>query len=123
MPKRVLDVGQCSPDHASIRWLIEREFNAQVVRTQGLEDTLAELARGPVDLVLVNRKLDADYSDGMDVLRSIKGDSKYGSTPVMLVSNYPEYQAEAIAAGGEPGFGKAQLQRPETVEALRKFLG
>ncbi|MFV1969146.1 MAG: response regulator, partial [Pirellulaceae bacterium] len=64
MPKRVLDVGQCNPDHQAICSLLDQHFEVQITRTHGLEDTLAELHAGPYDLVLINRKLDRDESDG-----------------------------------------------------------
>ena len=60
MAKRVLDVGNCVPDHAAIRTMLERTFGAEVLQTDGPDDTLALLCREPVDLVLVNRKLDQD---------------------------------------------------------------
>jgi two-component system chemotaxis response regulator CheY len=120
--KRVLDVGQCVPDHAAIRRLLEDEFDVQVERTHERDDTFAALRRGPVDLVLINRKLDVDYSDGLEILRAVKADPAFAPIPVMLVSNYPDAQEEAVRAGAEPGFGKAQLGSIETVEKLRKFL-
>jgi phosphoribosylformimino-5-aminoimidazole carboxamide ribotide isomerase len=122
MPKRVLDVGQCVPDHAAIRRLVERQFGAQVVQAHGPDDTLAALRSGPFDLVLINRKLDADYSDGIDILRTIKSDPELSAVPVMLITNYPEHQRAAMAAGAEEGFGKAQLADPATHDKLRKFL-
>jgi hypothetical protein len=42
---------------------------------------------------------------------------------VMLVSNYPEYQSQAVALGALPGFGKAALREPDTAELIRKALG
>ena len=118
MTKRVLDVGQCSPDHSAIRRLLESRFAATVVQAHSLTDTLAELRREPVDLVLINRKLDADYSDGMEILAAIKADAALARVPVMVVSNYAEAQAAAVAAGAVPGFGKAELSRPDTLEKL-----
>ena len=82
MSKRVLDVGQCSPDHFAIRRLLESRFGATVVQTHGLTDTLSQLRREPVDLVLVNRKLDADYSDGLEILKAIKADAALATVPV-----------------------------------------
>jgi two-component system, chemotaxis family, chemotaxis protein CheY len=123
MPKRVLDVGQCQPDHAAIRRLVQGQFGAEVVQADRLDDALAQLRTGRFDLVLINRKLDVDYSDGIDILRAIKADAELASTPVMLVTNYAEHQQEAVAAGGEPGFGKAELNRAETREKLGRFLG
>lgn len=122
MPRKVLDVGQCVPDHAAIRQLIESNFDATVAQSHQLPDTLAALRRERFDLVLVNRKLDADYSDGLDILRAIKADEQLNSTPVMLVTNYAVYQQSAVAAGAAPGFGKAQLNDPRTIETLAQFL-
>jgi hypothetical protein len=38
MTKRVLDVGQCGPDHAAIRRLVQGTFGAEVVQADSLED-------------------------------------------------------------------------------------
>ena len=122
MGKRVLDVGNCVPDHAAIRSLLERTFGAEVVQTHGPEDTLAELQAREFDLVLVNRKLDQDYSDGLDIIKTIKGDAVLANTPVMLITNYEDHQAAAGAVGAVPGFGKLSLTSPQTLERLGKFL-
>jgi CheY-like chemotaxis protein len=120
--KRVLDVGQCGMDHGAISRLIERDFGAEVAQAHHLQDALAQLRAGGFDLVLVNRKLDADYSDGMEVIRQIKAEAALAATPVMLVSNFAEAQQQAVEAGAEPGFGKAELTAPSTRELLAKFL-
>ncbi len=122
MSKRVLDVGNCVPDHAAVRALMERTFGAEVVQTHGPEDTLAELKAGSFDLVVINRKLDQDYSDGLDIIKTIKADAALAKTPVMLITNYEDHQADAVAAGAEPGFGKLSMSSPQTLERLRKFL-
>jgi len=122
MSKRVLDVGNCVPDHAAIRGLLEGTFGAEVVQAHGPEDTLAALRQGPFDLVLVNRKLDQDYSDGIDIIKSIKTDAALAKTPVMLITNYEDHQAAAVATGAEPGFGKLSLRTEETLKRLGKFL-
>ena len=122
MAKRALDVGQCSPDHAAIRRLLESRVwrggrpDARPRRHAG------ELRRGSFDLVLINRKLDADYSDGLEILHKLKADAELATVPVMLVSNYADAQATAVTAGAIPGFGKAELGRPETAEKLRVLL-
>ena len=81
MAKRVLDVGNCVPDHAAIRALVERNFDARVVQTHGPEDTLRELRDARYDLVLVTRKLDRDYSDGLDVIRRLAEQAAHRLTP------------------------------------------
>ena len=120
--KRVLDVGNCPPDHAAIRHLIESRFDAVVLQAHHAADTLATLQSQSIDLVLVNRKLDQDYSDGVAIIRQIKATAEWTEVPVMLISNYPEHQQIAIEAGGELGFGKLALNEPETLERLRPFL-
>ncbi|MEX0866194.1 MAG: response regulator [Pirellulales bacterium] len=121
--KHVLDVGQCPPDHAAIRALIEGHYQAQVTQTHLPGDTLAALRGGSFDLVLVNRKLDADYSDGLDVIRQIKADKQLKHVRCMLITNYPEHQQLAIAAGAELGFGKLEFDLPQTRERLAAILG
>ena len=122
MVKRVLDVGNCGPDHAAIRRLVEGSFDAVVVQAHGAEDALAVLARGVVDLVLVNRKLDRDYSDGLDVIKQIKASPGGAAAPVMMITNYADHQQAAVAAGAVEGFGKLELQSPQTLQKLRQYL-
>jgi CheY-like chemotaxis protein len=123
MAKRVLDVGNCVPDHAAIRGLLERTFRADVVQADGPQDALPLLAKEPFDLVLVNRKLDQDYSDGLDIIKAIKADAKLAPIPCMLITNYPDQQELAVAAGAEPGFGKKELHTEQTRQRLSRFLG
>ena len=123
MSKRVLDVGQCSFDHAAIARLITNHFDAEVEQADSGKQTLNALRKETFDLVLVNRKLDADYSDGLDIIRQIKSDPAISSTPCMLVTNYEDHQQQAIAVGAEPGFGKMQYGEPQTLERLKTFLG
>ena len=123
MPKCVLDVGQCGPDHSSIRSYLKRNFDCEVVQVDDAAAALAQLKDGQFDLVLVNRKLDSDYSDGIEVIRAIKADQGAASVPVMLVTNYPEHQDAAIAVGAIRGFGKLEFAKPETRERLAAVLG
>jgi two-component system chemotaxis response regulator CheY len=119
---RVIDVGNCVPDHAAIRGMLERQFHAEVMQTHGTDDTLRLLRREPFDLVLVNRKLDQDYSDGLDIIKTIKADPELQATPCMLITNYEDQQQTAVRAGAEPGFGKKSLYAPETQLRLAQFL-
>jgi CheY-like chemotaxis protein len=122
MAKRVLDVGNCVPDHAAIRGMLERSFGADVVQADGPDDALAVLRKESFDLVLVNRKLDQDYSDGLEVIKAIKADVKLAPVPCMLVTNYPDQQQAAVAAGAEYGFGKKEVNNEQTRARLAKFL-
>jgi two-component system chemotaxis response regulator CheY len=122
MAKRVLSIGQCAADHAAISRLLEREFSAQVERADDARSALAKAREGAFDLVLVNRVLDLDGDDGLPIVREFKADPALADMPVMLVTNYAEHQARAVAAGAEPGFGKAALNSPATLDQLSRFL-
>jgi CheY-like chemotaxis protein len=123
MPKCILDVGNCSADHAAIRALLERHFDASVGRAGSPSDTLDRLRNEAFDLVLVNRKLDADYSDGVEIIHAVKADPQLTGIPCMLITDYPEHQDAAVAAGAERGFGKSQLNTEETLRRLEAVLG
>lgn len=123
MPVRtVLDVGNCVPDHASIKRLLTSHYDVDVLQTHASDDTLALLRKRAVDLVLINRKLDCDYSDGTEILKQLKADPLLAKTPVMIITNYAEHQDAAVALGAERGFGKLELQSPTTREKLNSFL-
>jgi CheY-like chemotaxis protein len=123
MSKLVIDCGNCAPDHAAIRRLIESRFAAKVVQTENGDETLQRLETGRADLILVNRKLDCDYSDGLEVIRLLKAHPQWKSIPVMLITNYAEHQQAAVDLGALPGFGKLSLNDPATAELLHPLLG
>ena len=87
-----------------------------------MEEALAELRQQSFDLVLVNRIFDSDGSSGLEFIRRVKSDPTLSQVPIMLVSNYEESQAQAVAAGAVPGFGKASLGRPQMLERVGAFL-
>jgi CheY-like chemotaxis protein len=122
MKKTVLAVGNCRFDHASIAMLLHSKFDVEVLRASKAGRAITMLRARPLDLVLLNRIFAADGTEGIDVIRRLKADPELGRIPVMLVSNYPEFQEAAVAAGAEPGFGKAELHTPETVRKLSRFL-
>ena len=122
MSHRILDVGNCSHDHSQIRHCISKHFDAHIQRADTAEAALALLADGTWDLVLINRKLAMTNSDGLELINKIKSDDALSSVPVMLVSNYAEAQAQAIAAGAEPGFGKSELADDQTRQKLAAIL-
>jgi CheY-like chemotaxis protein len=123
MSKLVLDVGNCVPDHSAITSFLTSRFDCRVLQADRAEDALATLREQDVALVLVNRKLDVDYSDGVDVIRQIKTDPQLASIPVMLVTNYPEHQETAMKIGAVRGFGKLEFGKPETLQRLQPILG
>jgi two-component system, chemotaxis family, chemotaxis protein CheY len=122
MPKRVLDVGQCGPDHSTIRRYLAANFDCDIVQTNLLADTMDALRGGHFDLVLINRKLDEDYSDGIEILRRIKANPATANVSVMLITNYEEHQDAAVAAGAVRGFGKLEFDQPATRERIAAAL-
>ena len=70
--KTILSVGQCRPDQAAISHFLTTNFDVRVVAVDLADEALAAASNEAIDLVLINRKLDADYSDGMEILKALK---------------------------------------------------
>ena len=119
----ILDVGQCDPDHSQIRRMLHDAVGADVRRAHTIDDALSQAKTTVFDLILVNRILDRDGSEGLELVRRLKADEATSATPVMLVSNYADAQAAARAAGAVPGFGKNDVGSPVTRELIRATLG
>ncbi len=122
MTKTVLDIGNCNPDHNAIQRMLTSQYDVVVLRAHQLSDALQILSKTKVDLIVINRKLDIDYSDGIELLRHLKQDEAYKFVPAMIITNYPEQQLAAVAEGAEYGFGKLQYSEPATHERLARFL-
>lgn len=120
--KKVLDVGNCDPDHATVTAFLTKHFDVEVGRAKLPADTMAQLKAASYDLVVINRKLDEDYTDGIKILKQIKADPATKDVPVMLITNLPEHQDAAIAAGALRGFGKLEYNDPATAERVAAVL-
>ena len=120
--RTVLSVGQCRPDGAAIHHYFTRQFRAQVLTADDPQSAMQVLQGNSIDLVLINRVLDGDGSDGMEILSMIRSGDSQPNVPVMLVSNYAEWQQKAVEKGAIYGFGKAELNRPETRDRLAAVL-
>ncbi len=119
---RILDVGQCGYDHGSIARHLKNAYGAEVTAADTNGQALASLRAGDFDLVLVNRVFDGDGTRGVDLIRAIKADPGLAAMAVMLVSDQPEAQAEAVEVGALPGFGKSNLRSGQPVPALESAL-
>lgn len=119
---RLLDVGNCDPDHGVIRGLLQSHFDVTIDRVMFVSEALAALSRQKYDLVLVNRLIFADDSPGSALIEQMKANPALAATPIMLISNFADAQAAAVAAGAVPGFGKAKAAAPATVDLLAKYL-
>jgi two-component system, chemotaxis family, chemotaxis protein CheY len=123
-PPRIILVGHCGPDSYVLRSAISSAVRGAVVDFAP-DDSSLEQELDKASLLLVNRNLDGDYSLGLGVelIAAIRDRLGNAAPKMMLVSNYPEAQAEAIAAGALPGFGKRDVYADETKARIRAALG
>lgn len=119
--KQVLDIGNCEYDHSRIRGLVE-SLGARCLSAKTASAGQEKLKTQRFDLVLVNRLLDEDQSSGVELISRLQSDPRTKAIPAMLISNFPEAQAQAQAAGAVAGFGKEALAAPQTAELLSRYL-
>ncbi len=116
---RIALVGHCGPDSWMLKGAVVRAFPvADVVMVNDGASLQAHAEKA--DLLLVNRQLDGDFDtgSGLDLIRVLMGLPNRRAV-VMLVSNYADAQAEAVAFGAAAGFGKAKAGSPETAQRMR----
>ena len=124
MSKNILLVGHCGADSSYLRMTVKKALgDVQIQIVEDSQELNQALATKQVDLILFNRQLDYgfDSDQGVDVIRSLR--LSHPNAKMMLVSNYPEAQQEALAAGALPGFGKRELGSARVTELLRNALG
>lgn len=120
---RIALVGHCGPDTSYLMMAARRAApEAQVVRVNREADLTAFLESG-AGLLLVNRVLDGDFPDdgGADLIARVR--AAHPGVRGMLVSNYPDAQAEAERAGALPGFGKRDIGSPMVLDRIRAGIG
>jgi CheY-like chemotaxis protein len=120
--RRVLSVGQCRPDQYALTRTLQAHFTVEVEAADTAPEALARLRAGTYALVLVNRVFDLDSDSGLRFIEELRGDEQLRTTPVMLVSNHDDAQAQAAELGAAPGFGKGALGQPAMLDRLRPFL-
>jgi len=120
--KKVALVGHCGPDSSYLKMTVSSiDRDVQVVAADD-DDSLRRILSAGANLLLFNRVLDFgfDEKEGIAMIRNLH--KHYPNLKMMLVSNYPEAQAAAVAAGALPGFGKRDLGSPRVKEMLRDAL-
>lgn len=122
MALQILSVGQCAADQFRLAEWLRRRWQADCVAVDDADAARARLNVSRPDLVLINRIFDRDGGSGLEMIRRWKSDPETAKVPVMLVSDFPEAQAQAAALGALPGFGKAQLEWPQTLSRMAAFL-
>jgi two-component system, chemotaxis family, chemotaxis protein CheY len=120
--KRVALVGHCGPDSSYLRLSVAKAGKEVQVLSADDDRDLKRLLDDGVDLLLLNRQLDYgfDETEGVELIKKLR--TLYPNVKTMLVSNYPDAQAAAVAAGALPGFGKRELGSPRVAELIRDAL-
>lgn len=122
MSKRIALVGHCGPDSYMLRSAVKYAVPGAEVLMVTDQDTLNDLLENGVDLLLVNRMLDGlfDAGGGIELIANLH--KSHPNVPTLLISNFPESQQQAEAAGARPGFGKAEIGSPKMKQALASAL-
>lgn len=120
--KKVLNVGQCNPDHSSISSFLNENFDVSISAAESHEQALRLAKEDSFDLILINRIYDATGTEGLETIKDLKSDEVTSQTAIMLVSNYEDAQAQAVEMGALPGFGKAALTNEETLKRVQAVL-
>lgn len=120
--KNVLDVGNCSFDHQNLQRVLSEHWKVELKRTTTLNEAIRELDSCSYDLVVVNRILEGDGASGMDLVKHVVQNPTSKGLPIVLLTNYPEVQEEALREGASASFGKRDLRSDEVRLALDSFL-
>jgi len=118
---RVLSVGNCGFDHSNLSSMLADHFGADVLPVAATDTALDQIQGGEFDLVIVNRIFDETGEAGISFIERMMQDIA-SPPPVMLLSNFPEAQAQAIDQGAVAGFDKAAMTAPETIDRLAAVL-
>ena len=123
MSRKIALVGHCGPDSSYLRMAVTRAAKDAQILMADDDSELKDVLEQGVDLILFNRELGYGFADkmGVDAIKRLR--SQNPNQKMMLVSNYAEAQADAVANGALPGFGKREIGTPKVTELLRTALG
>ena len=121
MSQTIVLVGHCGIDGPRLQSVVSQCLKGcEVVRVNEQGDLEAACEQG-ADLLLVNREpVGFEGTEGLELIRGVR--QRYPDQKVMLVSDFPEAQQEAIAAGALPGFGKRDIDSPKLEQSIRQAL-
>lgn len=118
--KRILLVGHCGPDGSYLRGAVKTALgDVQFLQAEDNAQLEKLVEEGGVDLILFNRDLGYGFEPamGVDMIAWLR--QQHPALRMMMVSNYPDAQAAAVAAGALSGFGKRQIGTPRVTQVLR----
>ena len=119
MSKKIVLVGHCGPDNSYLRMAVSQVIRSSTVLAADDAQELDALLNEGVDLLLFNRELGwgFDQTEGVEIIRSLR--AKHPNVKMMLVSNYPEAQSAAEAAGRSPQFpANREIGTPHVTQLL-----
>lgn len=120
MSRRILLVGHCNVDGPMLQEKVSSLIKgAEVLRVNSDEDLWRQCDEG-ADLLLVNREPVGFEEGGIDIVRQVC--DEYPDCKCILVSDYPDAQQQATAAGALPGFGKGDMNSPKFSQTLKQAL-
>lgn len=119
MLEQILLVGHCLPDTYVLKSKIQQLFPDVAVDSCTTQNDLQAKASAS-SLLLVNRVLDGvfDSNSGIELIGKLA--QQPDAPKMMLISNFPESQEQAVNAGALMGFGKLEIGSEQTEKKLRK---
>ena len=125
MPKRIFLVGHCGADSSYLIQAVRSADSTAVIKRINDDAALTQALAGspPPDLLLVNRQLDGLFNtyEGVQLIAGVH--ATHPNVKLMLISDYPDAQADAEQAGAVPGFGKSELRTPKAKQCLAAGMG
>ncbi len=119
---KVVLVGHCGFDQVSLARAVASALPGLAVESVYNAAGLDRHA-GPDALLLVNRVLDGRFGTGSGIDLIVDLANQDPAPRMMLISNYPDAQAQAGNAGALPGFGKNEMGTTDTATKLRAATG
>lgn len=120
MPKQILSVGNCSYDFGTLSQALEAKFDVALQNAETADEAEQVLKKQQFDLIVVNRLFDINQDSGIALIKKLKEQKL--ATPMMLISNFPESQEEAVGVGAVPGYGKKAVGKPEMLDLVGQYL-
>ena len=123
MSKKIVLVGHCGPDSSYLRMTVTKAAGSDAKILMADDDSeLKDALEQGADLILFNRELGYGFQDkmGVDAIKRLR--TTHPAVKSMLVSNYADAQAQALANGALPGFGKREIGSPRVLEVIRAAL-
>ena len=122
MTHRIVLVGHCGVDAPRLEAAVSKILPRADVVSVNSEERLQEVCEDGADLLLINRQLPFGFEseEGVELMHDIQ--QMHPEVKMMLVSDRPDAQEEALRAGAVEGFGKADLGTSKIAEILKDAL-